>query len=97
VGLASVLVLPVAIYLTRHSESYELTHAGFAIPVALVLGLLALGMARRARRRSRLTLSPTPDRLATAARLLGGLGVCIALAGSVALAVYGLLEYAGTR
>ena len=96
-GLASVLVLPIAIYLTRHSESYELVQAGFAIPVALVLGFLALRMAGRSRRRSQLTLSPRPDRVATAARILGGLGICIALAGVVALAVYGLLEYAGTR
>jgi ABC-type Fe3+ transport system permease subunit len=92
-----VLVLPVAIYLTRHSESYELLHAGFTIPVALVLGLVALRLARRSRRRSQLTLTPTPDRVATAARILGGLGICIALAALVALAVYGLLEYAGTR
>jgi ABC-type Fe3+ transport system permease subunit len=92
-----VLVLPVAIYLTRHSDSYELLHAGFTIPVALVLGFVALRLARSSRRRSQLTLTPTPDRVATAARILGGLGICIALAALVALAVYGLLEYAGTR
>jgi hypothetical protein len=29
--------------------------------------------------------------------MLGIVGVCVALAGVVALAVYGLLEYAGSR
>ena len=40
-GLASVATLPVAIYLTRFSDSYELLHAGFAIPLAAALALLA--------------------------------------------------------
>jgi NhaP-type Na+/H+ or K+/H+ antiporter len=97
-GLASVLTLPVAVYLTRFSDAYELLHAGFAIPIGLVLGVVALRLAGRTRRRGLVTLSPPDhDRVATAARVLGGLGVCLALAGVVALAVYGLLEYAGTR
>jgi hypothetical protein len=97
-GLASVATLPLAVFLTRFSESYELLHAGFAIPIALVLGLLGLRMAGRQRRRQLVSLAPSgPDRVATAARVLGGLGICMALAGVVALVVYGLLEYAGTR
>ena len=98
VGLASVATLPLAIYLTRFSDAYELLHAGFAIPLAFVLGVLALRLASRSRRRTRLTLSAQGrDGTATAARVLGILGICLALAGVVALAVYGLLEYAGTR
>jgi hypothetical protein len=97
-GLASTLTLPLAVYLTRFSESYELVHAGFAIPIAFLLGLLALRLAGRARKRAAVSLSPqAPDRVATGARLLGGLGICLALAGVVALVVFGLLEYAGTR
>lgn len=97
-GLASVATLPLAVYVTRFSESYELLHAGFAIPIGLGLGLLALRMAGRLSRRQLVSIAPRePDRVATAARVLGGLGVCIALAGVVALVVYGLLEYAGTR
>jgi hypothetical protein len=97
-GVASVATLPVAVYLTRFSDAYELRHAGFAIPIGLGLGFLSISLAGRARRRSRLTLSPgAPDRVVTAARVLGVGGVCLALAGVVALGVYGLLEYAGTR
>ena len=98
VGLASVATLPVAVYLTRFSDAYELLHAGFAIPLGLGLGFVALSLARRAELRAGLSLTPRGrDRVALAARVLGGLGVCMALAGLVALGVYALLEYAGTR
>ena len=90
--------LPVAVYLTRFSDAYELLHAGFAIPIGIAPGLVALSLSRRAERRAALTLAPRGrDRVALAARVLGALGICIALAGLVALGVYALLEYAGTR
>jgi hypothetical protein len=91
-------MLPVAIYLTRFSSSYELLHAGFAIPVGAALGLLALSLARRARQRSALRLGRgSRDGLVRVGRALGILGLGLAAAGVVALGVYGLLEYAGTR
>jgi hypothetical protein len=97
-GLASVAAVPLAIYLTRFSDSYELLHSAVAIPVAAGLGLVAVALARRARRRSALSLTGDErDGVATAGRVLGVLGLCLAAAGLVALAVYGLLEYAGTR
>ncbi len=97
-GLASVATLPLAVYATRFSETYDLLHAGFAIPVGLGLAFVALGLAGRARRRRALALRPRgTDRVAAVARALGVLGLCLALAGLVALGVYGLLEYAGTR
>jgi hypothetical protein len=97
-GLASVATLPVAIYLTRFSESYDLVHAGFAIPLAAALGVAAIALARRSRRWPALSLTGGGhDRAALAARVLGILGVCMALAAVVALGVYGLLEYVGSR
>jgi hypothetical protein len=97
-GLASVATLPVAIYLTRFSERYELLHAGLAIPAAAVLGLVAIALARRARRRSALSLTAGGrNGAALAGRLLGIAGICLALAALVALGVYGLLEYVGSR
>jgi hypothetical protein len=97
-GAASVATLPVAVYLTRYSTSYELLHAGFAIPVAVGLGVLALVLARRAERRSAVSLSGGGrDGIATAGRILGVLGLCIAASALVALGVYGLLEYVGSR
>jgi ABC-type Fe3+ transport system permease subunit len=98
VGLASVATLPVAIYATRFSGSYDLLHAGFAIPVAAVLGLAALALSRRARRRTSVSLvGGSGHGAATAGRVLGVLGLCLAASALVALGVYGLLEYVGSR
>jgi drug/metabolite transporter (DMT)-like permease len=97
-GLASVVTLPLAIFLTRFSEAYELIHAAFATPVAALLGVVALALARRSKRRISLSLSSERrDGAAVAGRLLGIAGVCMALAALVALGVYGLLEYVGSR
>lgn len=96
-GAASVAALPLAIYLSRFSERYELLHAGFVIPVAALLGIAAIVLARRARRRIVVTLGRAGgDDLARAGRVLGIAGLCMALAALVALGVYGLLEYVGS-
>jgi hypothetical protein len=97
VGLASVVTLPLAIYATRFSDAYELVHAAFAIPVAGGLAFLALALARHARRLGALRLDGTTARAARVGRLLGILGLCLATSALVALVVYGLLEYVGTR
>ena len=97
-GIASCATLPVAIYATRFSDSYDLLHAGFAIPIAAALGLVALALARRARVRSRVTLSDGGrGGVATTGRVLGVIGLCLAASSLVALGVYGLLEYVGSR
>jgi hypothetical protein len=97
-GLGSVVALPLAIYLTRYSDAYELLHASLAIPVAVGLGLVALSLSRRALRSDVLGIRRPPRRtLAVAGRLLGLAGICLAVAGLVSLGVYGLLEYVGSR
>jgi hypothetical protein len=97
-GIASVAILPLAVYLTRFSEEYELLHAGFAVPVAAVLSLVAIRLARRARRLGAVSLGrESRARVSRAGLVLGTLGLCMAASAAVALAVYGLLEYAGTR
>lgn len=97
-GVSSTATLPVAVYLTRFSDAYDLLHAGFAIPVAAGLGLVALALARRSR--LPMTLSLTAGRIhgaARAGRVLAFVGLCIAASALVALAVYGLLDYVGSR
>ena len=97
-GLASVATLPVAVYGTRFSDSYDLLHAGFAIPVTVVLGLVALALARRARLRTAVSLSGEGGGGAAAVgRVLGIIGLCMAASALVALGVYGLLQYVGSR
>jgi hypothetical protein len=97
VGAASVAALPVAIYLTRFSESYELVHSSVAIPLSAAFGFVALGFAGRARRRDALRLGGDSTRLVRAGRALGIAGLCLAASALVALGVYGLLEYWGSR
>jgi hypothetical protein len=97
-GVASVATIPVAVYVTRYIASYELLDAAYAIPVDALLGFLAIALARRAQRRSAVRLGRDGSgRPAQVGRLLGIVGLCIAAAALVSLAVYGLLEYAGTR
>jgi hypothetical protein len=96
-GVASVAALPLAIYLTRFSDSYDLLHAGFVIPVAAGLGLVAIYLARTERRRSSVSLAVDGSRVALVGRVLGVVGICLAAAALVALGVYGLLEYVGSR
>ena len=97
-GLASCITLPLAVFLTRFSDAYDLLHAGFAIPVAAGLGLAALALARRARLRARVSLSADAGgSFAKAGRVLGVVGLCIAASALVALGVYELLEYVGSR
>ena len=97
-GLGSVAVLPVAVYATRFSDSYDLLHAGFAIPGAVLLALVALVLARR--RRLRVSLSLGAERThwtVTMGRVLGVVGLGLAASALIALGVYGLLEYVGSR
>jgi hypothetical protein len=97
-GISSVATLPVAVYLTRYSERYELLHAGFAVPLGAALGMLAIALARRSRRRHAVSLAVgRRGRAARVGGLLGIIGLCMALAALVALGVYGLLEWAGSR
>jgi hypothetical protein len=97
-GLASVATLPLAVYATRFSDTYELLHAGWAIPIAVVLGVVALALARRSRVQSSVSLAPSRGPgAAGVGRFLGILGLCMAASALVALGVYGLLEYVGSR
>ena len=98
VGLLAVATMPVAILATRYSESYDLLHAAFAIPVAVVLGALAIGLGRGALRLDDLRLGRAGGRgTARVGRALGVLGIALAATCLVAVAVYGLLTYLGER
>ena len=67
--------------------------AGYGIPVVVVLGILALTLGNRARRRHQRTLGRSGgDRLAVFARLLAGLALLTAAAAVVALLVFFVLE-----
>jgi hypothetical protein len=93
VGLLAVATMPAAIVATRFSRQYELLQAGFAIPLALLLSILALALARRARSRLAPTLGhPKGTRTARVGRLLAILGLLLALTAAGSLAVYWTLS-----
>jgi hypothetical protein len=90
--------MPAAVALTRVSDAYELLHAGLAIPVGMALGAAAVVAARSARRLDQRTLGPLGGmRAARLGRALGILGFCLATTAAIAVGVYGLLEYTGSR
>jgi hypothetical protein len=97
-GIAAVVTLPLAVWLTRYIAAYELLDAGFAIPVAIAFGIVALVLARRSRLQRAVSLAGAQRAgAARAGRILGIIGLCIAAAALVSLGVYGLLEYVGTH
>ena len=97
-GFLSTATMPVAILATRYSESYDLLHAGLAIPVGLLLGVVALRLARGALRHDDVRLGRAGGRRAARlGRALAVLGIALAATCVVALAVYGLLTYLGER
>ena len=97
-GVLATATMPLAILATRYSGSYELLHAGVAIPVAVVLGAVAIGLARGALRVDDMRLGRAGGRrTARLGRALGVLGISLGATCAVALAVYGILTYLGER
>ena len=86
-------LLPAAIAATRWSREYELLDAAVLIPIALLVGVLAVALSRRARSRLGPTLGrPRGARTARLGRLLGILGVLLALTAAGSVVIYGLLS-----
>jgi CHASE2 domain-containing sensor protein len=90
-GLAGLAVLPAAIEVARRSKRIGLLDAGYAIPLAFLLGLVAVVMARRARRNLKwLQLREGRTAVATAAVLVGAFALCLSLAAALSVGFYGL-------
>jgi hypothetical protein len=84
----------VAIAVTETRDDLRLLHAGVAVPVAFVCSLLAILLARRARRNLERTLGRVGgERLGRTGRVLGWIGLYLALIGAASLAVYAYLEF----
>jgi len=85
--------IPAAAAVTGARDDLRLVHAGVAVPVAAVLGMAAIVVARRARRRFERTLGRAGgEKTARAGRILGWLAVYATLIAVIALGVYAL-EY----
>jgi hypothetical protein len=92
-GVLAVLAIPVAILVTDVRNDLRLLHAGVAVPVAAILGIIAIRLARRARRRLERTLGRAGGAVtARLGRIFGWLGLYLALIGAIALGFY-YVEY----
>jgi hypothetical protein len=92
-GVLAVFAIPVAILVTDQRNDLRLIHAGIAVPFAAILGIAAIRLAKRARTRLERTLGRAGGEVsARLGRILGWLGVYLALIGAISLGVY-YVEY----
>lgn len=96
VGLLATAAVPIGVVFSRWVGNIKLIDAAIAIPIAAVLGVVAIVLARRSRRAIEWTIGRAGGR--RAARLgwfLGVLALCLAAAAGLALGFYGLLVLLG--
>jgi len=87
-----VAAVPAGVAVSRYSERVSLLEAAGAVPVAAVLGLAAVLLARGARRRIERTLGRAGGGAAARlGRALGLLGLYVAATAGLALGFFGLL------
>ena len=96
VGLLAVASLPVGYAVTQYLRDLDLLWTAVAAVPALFLGWIALVLARRVRARAALTLGGvTGEGTARVGRILGFLGIYLAVTAALAVAFYGLLKAFG--
>ncbi len=92
-GLLAVAAVPAAVAVTRFVAGLELLDAWAGIPVAALLGLVAISLARRARFVRERTLGRVGgERTVRLGRALGVLGICVAVTAALAVGFYAVLE-----
>jgi hypothetical protein len=93
-GLAALAAWPAAVGVARYSKRIGLVEALIgALPAGLLLGLLALLLARRARWRIQRTIGRVGGvRTARFGRFVGLTGICAGITGGLALGFFGLLQ-----
>ena len=88
------MTLPAAVALARTARAIELLDAAYAIPLGGALAIAALLLARAGRRRVERTLGRVGGRrVAVVGKVLGLLGLALALAGAIAVATYAVLAH----
>jgi hypothetical protein len=91
-AVLGLLVLPAAVEASRRSTRIDLLDAGYAIPVAFFLGLVAVIMARRARDNLRwFRLKDGGTAVASLAIIIGGVTVCLGLTAALSIGFYELV------
>jgi hypothetical protein len=91
-AVLALLVLPAAVDLSRRSQTVSLLDAGYGIPIAFLLGLVALIMARRARNNLRwLSVREAGTRVASTAVVIAGVAICLAVTAALSIGFYELV------
>jgi hypothetical protein len=98
-AVAGLLVLPAAVEASRRSPRISLLDAGYAIPLAFLLGLVALIMAKRARDNLQwFRLREGGTAVASIAIIVAAVTVCLALTAALSIGFYELfLVYQHSR
>src|SRR5262245_32542288 len=92
-GVLALLAIPIGGAVAANRPNVEILQAELvAVPVAFVLGLIAVSMSRRARARVERSVRRAGEGLVRSARLVAWSGVYIAVTGGLALAFYGVLR-----
>jgi hypothetical protein len=92
-AVGALLTLPGAIVVSNYSQRVGLLDAAYAIPVAFVLSVIAVGMGRRARKNLRwLELREGGTGVATAAVVVGAIALCLTLMAALSVGFYGLVQ-----
>ena len=96
-GALAVVAIPAGVAAAQLTRGLRLLETLYVVvPVAFVLGVLALGSSRRARFALERSLRPERRGAVRAARVLAWLGVYAGVTGGLALGVYALLRFAQT-
>ena len=96
VGVLAVATLPAAVASSWLVHRVTLLHALEAgVPIAFVLGLIAVSLIRRARYRVERSVARSGARAVRFGRFLAWTGVYLAVTGAIALGFYGLLVVRG--
>jgi hypothetical protein len=91
-AVAGLLVLPAAVEVSRRSTRVSLLDAGYAIPLAFVLALMALIMARRARANLRwFRVKEGGTAVATTAVIVSAVTLCLAVTAALSIGFYELV------
>jgi hypothetical protein len=91
-GLAGLVTMPAAVEAARRFDRIALLDAAYAVPVAFVLGLSAVVMARRARNNLRwLRLREGGTAVASTAVIVGMLALCLAVTAALSVGFYELV------
>jgi hypothetical protein len=88
------LTMPAAVVVSQQAQRVGLIDAAYGVPVGFVLGVLAVGMGRRAKKNlAWLSLDGRGTGVASSALVLGVLAIALALTAALSVGFYEAIQY----